>query len=180
MSKTVTRIDTVSLRPITIQDTPNIVRWRNTNSVRVNLFSQSIITEDTHIEWMHRMVETGKCHQYIIQVDEYEESRDIGTTFIKTQDQEKKIGEFGIFIGDEAARGKGYGKAATLQMLETAFQNLKYKSIYLWVYENNIVAIRTYIDAGFKFVPNTQLVQNGQVFVQMNVFADEFISSTSC
>ena len=40
----------VYLRPITLEDTENIVKWRNTNRVRKNFIYQKPFTKEGHLD----------------------------------------------------------------------------------------------------------------------------------
>lgn len=139
----------VFLRKIDIKDTSNILKWRNSKSVKNNLYSQEDLTEEQHICWLNNKVFTGLCAQYIISVIDNESSQDIGTVFIKNIDHTCHKGEFGIQIGEESARGKGYGTEATLQILRIAFDELRLNRVYLTVLSNNIAAKKSYLKAGF-------------------------------
>lgn len=141
--------ETVKLRKLAESDTANIVRWRNSPSVKCNLYSQEDITEEQHLNYFHNIVETGKCAQYIIVVEDENGSRDIGTTFIKNIDRHSNKGEFGIFIGEESARGKGYAKYAISEILRIAFDELNLHRVYLSVMADNLLAIKSYKKVGF-------------------------------
>ena len=141
----------VVLRRINASDTKNIVKWRNLGSVRVNLYTQTELTEKQQEEWLQTKVSTGLCAQYIIVVQENGAPIDIGTVFIKNIDRDSNKGEFGIFIGEEAARGKGYGKQAIRQMLAVGFGELGLNRIYLTVMADNLAAIEAYQDTGFQY-----------------------------
>lgn len=140
---------TVHLRPLAIGDTNNIVKWRNLQSVKNNLFSQAVLRPEEHMAYFNNIVQTGKCAQFIIVIDEKTGQKDIGTIFIKNIDHENHKGEYGIFIGEESARGNGYAKAATALIIEFAFKELKLNRVYLQVMEDNKNAIRVYENAGF-------------------------------
>ena len=56
----------IALRPITLEDTPLIVRWRSDPQVYGTLFRQEPITEERHRQWLREMVLSGKCDQFII------------------------------------------------------------------------------------------------------------------
>lgn len=140
----------VTLRPIDLSDTANIVKWRNSQFVKSNLFSQSDLTGEQHINYFNNVVSKGKCYQYIIEVKMNNKSLDIGTTFIKNIDMNNRKGEFGIFIGEEKARGKGYAKLAIKEILKIAFSNLQLNRCYLEVLAENQRAIHLYEKVGFK------------------------------
>ncbi|MGI5943105.1 MAG: GNAT family N-acetyltransferase [Pelotomaculaceae bacterium] len=139
----------VILRKIKASDTDNIVRWRNSDSVKRNLFTQSELTAEQHLGWLKSKVETGSCAQYIIVVSENSTNTDIGTVFIKNIDRQSNKGEFGIFIGEADARGKGYAKLATIEILKIAFEKMMLNRVFLTVMADNISGIKVYEKAGF-------------------------------
>lgn len=139
----------ISLRALSLEDTDNIVRWRNLPSVKKNLYSQAELKPEQHIAYFENVVKNGKCAQFIIVVEDDGISTDIGTIFIKNIDKSNNSGEYGIFIGEESARGKGYAKIATEQILKFGFESLGLHRIYLTVMSDNIPAIKTYENSGF-------------------------------
>ncbi|MBR3507285.1 MAG: UDP-4-amino-4,6-dideoxy-N-acetyl-beta-L-altrosamine N-acetyltransferase [Lachnospiraceae bacterium] len=138
----------VLLRQLSLADTDNIVRWRNNPSVKKNLYSQDELKHQQHISYFEKLVKTGKCAQFII-VENGENQRDIGTTFIKNIDHNNHNGEYGIFIGEDSARGKGLAVSATYETLKYGFEELKLHRIYLTVMADNVPAISTYEKVGF-------------------------------
>ncbi|MCF8009653.1 MAG: UDP-4-amino-4,6-dideoxy-N-acetyl-beta-L-altrosamine N-acetyltransferase [Halanaerobiales bacterium] len=139
----------ICLREITIQDTDNILKWRNTKDVRQNLFTRNNITKDDHLRWLENKVEKGHCIQFII--FKSDEKVDFGTVFIKNIDNSNKKGEFGIFIGENNYRGKGYGRIAAELILEYTFNHTPLNRVYLKVLEENVGAIKSYRNAGFVY-----------------------------
>ncbi len=139
----------VTLRTIELGDTDNIVKWRNVDSVKKYLYTQDELTAEQHIAYYERCVKSGKCAQFIISVRDDERYKDIGTVFIKNIDHKNHSGEYGIFIGEESARGRGYGKEATKLILRYAFGELKLHRIFLTVMCDNLQAISAYEKSGF-------------------------------
>lgn len=143
-------MSTVTLRPITLADTDNIVKWRNASFVKKNLYIQKALTNNQHIEYYHRYIESGKVYQFIIQVKSDDWNQDIGTAFLKDLDSNNHKAEFGIFIGEESALGKGFGKQATYLILQYAFESLKLNRVYLTVFADNHPAVNAYLKCGFR------------------------------
>ena len=139
----------VVLRPLSLEDTDSIVRWRNADFVKKNLYTQDELTSEQHIEYFHRFVETQKVIQFIISVQENDLSLDIGTTFLKNIDKHNKKAEYGVFIGEKDALGKGFGKIATKLTLDYAFISLDLNRVYLSVFADNVSAIKAYEKSGF-------------------------------
>ncbi len=135
----------VSLRAIKDSDTGNIVRWRNSDFVQKNFFYRETLTEKTHENWLLKVL-SGEVAQFIIEAD----GIDIGSTFLRDIDKTANKAEFGIFIGEQSALGKGYGTKACKLICEYGFQNLNLNKIYLRVFESNKGAIKSYQNAGFK------------------------------
>ena len=57
----------LTLRPITLVDTPLIVRWRNIDFVRNNFLYREKFTEEIHKHWLETKVATGEVVQFIIE-----------------------------------------------------------------------------------------------------------------
>ena len=138
----------VLLRPIALEDTPLIVKWRSLPSVYMNLYSRRPTLPSEHEAWMRGYVLTGKCAQFIIV--EKETQTPVGSVFIKNIDRSAQKGEYGIFIGEESARGKGLGSEAARLMLQYGFEALGLHRIYLSVFAYNQAAIQSYKRAGFR------------------------------
>ena len=144
---TMPRLDGTCLRPIDDEDAELIVAWRNNPLVRTNFIFQEPFTVPMHQQWMQTQVRTGKVAQFII-----EESRfggPVGSTFIRDIEVSHRKGEFGIFIGEDRARGLGVGTRATRLILDHAFSALELNKVFLRVLEDNEAAIRSYEKVGF-------------------------------
>lgn len=138
----------VILRKMEIEDAEDIVRWRNSDAVRTRFIYQELFTIESQIEWYETMVLTGKVAQMIIV--EKETGRSIGTAFIRDIDRKHRKGEYGLFIGEEVARGKGIGREVTQLMLEYGLGELGLHRIYSRVLENNEVSIRSALKGGLE------------------------------
>ncbi len=139
----------VSLRPITSEDTANIVRWRNSDSVRVNLYSQGLLTEEQHLNYYEHNIVTGKVFQYVIVAHKDNLTTDIGTVFYKNIDAHSNKAEVGIFIGESAFYGGGYGTAALKQSLNIAFTDLGLNKVYATIMEYNSSSRKIFSKVGF-------------------------------
>ena len=137
----------IVLKAITKEHTPLIVKWRNNPQVRQNFIFQDTFTEEIHNAWMDDKVASGEVVQYII----YTKPLDIaiGSVYLRDVDLEKQKAEFGIFIGEDLARGQGYGRIAAQLICQYGFQQLHLHKIMLRVFASNTGAIRSYEHAGF-------------------------------
>lgn len=138
----------IYLRKMTADDTERIVAWRNSTGVRSNFIYQELLTVQDHENWIRTKVETGKVVQMII--CEKDADRPVGSVYVRDIDMTHKKAEYGIFIGEEDAKGKGYGTIAAKLMIQYCFEELKLHRLYLRVYAENRQAIRSYEKAGFE------------------------------
>ena len=137
----------VFLRPMTYEDTDLIVAWRNSEGVRRNFIYQGLFTRESHENWIRTMVEPGKVVQMMICLTDTEEA--VGSVYIRDIDHGHHKGEYGIFIGSDACRGRGIGTAAAKLMIRYAFEELGLHRLFLRAFADNGQAIRSYEKAGF-------------------------------
>lgn len=138
----------IYLRSITYDDTDNIIRWRNHESVKRNFIYQEVFTKESHEQWLQTKVETGQVVQMIIYIGN--DNLPVGSVYLRDIDTVNRKAEYGIFIGEEQAQGKGIGTEAAHLMLDIAFEKLKLHKVYLRVFEENIAAWKSYEKAGFE------------------------------
>lgn len=138
----------ILLRPITAADTPLIVKWRNTESVRRNFIFREPFTAEMHENWLRTRVATGQVIQYII-VDR-ESGESVGSVYFRDVDRKNRSAEYGIFIGEEAARGKGLGSETARVFTEFGFEELKLHRISLRLLADNRQAEKSYQNGGFE------------------------------
>lgn len=138
----------INLRPMTYDDTDNIVKWRANKRVKNNFLFRGEITKEVHENWIKTKVETGEVVQFII--EEAESDRPIGSTYLRDINREIGKAEFGIFIGEDDAVGRGYGTEAAKLIVNYAFSNLKLHKVSLRVLDENLVAKKSYEKVGFK------------------------------
>ena len=138
----------IYLRLMTYDDTDLIVQWRNSEAVRKNFIYQALFTRESHENWIRTKVETGDVVQMII--CETGTDQPVGSVYVRDIDHTHHKAEYGIFIGEACARGKGYGTAAAKLMIRYCFEEMKLHRLYLRVYAENQQAIRSYEKAGFE------------------------------
>lgn len=140
--------DKLVIKPISSEHTSMIVKWRNNLNVRSNFIFQEPFTEEMHNAWLKNKVEQGDVVQFIV----YTKENDIpiGSVYLRDIDRVHQKAEFGIFIGEDIARGKGYGTEATKLLCQYGFKKLGLHKIMLRVFSFNQAAIKAYENAGFK------------------------------
>jgi UDP-4-amino-4,6-dideoxy-N-acetyl-beta-L-altrosamine N-acetyltransferase len=138
--------DVIYLRNMTKDDTDLIIKWRNSEEVRSRFIYQALFTRQSHEKWIETMVNTGKVVQMIICLKDGDVP--VGSVYIRDIDTTHHKGEYGIFIGEAEARGKGIGTRAA-KLTAYAFRELSLHRLFLRVFADNVRAIRSYEKAGF-------------------------------
>ncbi len=137
----------IYLRFMTHEDTDLIVAWRNSDAVRKNFIYQALFTRESHENWIRTMVDTGKVVQMII--CDSDTKKPLGSVYIRDIDRRHNKAEYGIFIGEPEARGRGVGTAAAKLMLRYCFEEEGLHRVFLRAFADNLQAIRSYEKAGF-------------------------------
>ena len=136
----------IYLQPITDEYTDKIIKWRNSENVKRYFLDREPLTPETHRAWLKNTVGTGKAVQFII----FENNgRPIGTVYLRDIDRNNRNAEFGIYIGEETERGKGYGSEALKLICDHGFEELGLHKIILRVLLSNTKAMNVYKKMGF-------------------------------
>lgn len=137
----------IYLRSITLDDTEDIVCWRNSLRVLKNFIYQAEFTKESHEEWMYNRVMTGEVVQFIICLKEND--RPVGSVYFRDIDKKNKKAEYGIFIGEDDCVGKGIGSETARLAVAYARDEMKLHKLMLRVFADNKAAVRSYEKAGF-------------------------------
>ena len=139
--------ENVFLRPITAEDTEDIVRWRNSPEVMKYFIFRETFTAQMHERWLETKVASGSVVQYII-IDKAD-GKKVGSVYLKDIDLVNESAEYGIFIGEPSARGRGLGSETAKIFTDFAFTSLELHRISLRLIASNATAQRSYENAGF-------------------------------
>lgn len=137
----------IYLRLMDEEDTDLIIRWRNTDFVRRNFIYQKPFTRQGHKAWTKEMIDTGKAVQFMIYVKDT--GKPVGSVYLRDIDHDHHKAEYGIFIGEKEALGKGFGTQAAEMMIRYGFEELKLHKVMLRVLAENLPARKSYEKAGF-------------------------------
>ena len=130
----------IYLRPINEKDGTQIVKWRNSQSVRSHCMSKAPITLESHIAFYKANVETGRYKQFIVErVDEEfgVSSYPIATVFLKDIDNYNKRCELCIFTSDDQEWNTESQSIAIMQLLDKAFNEYGMHKVYTFVFADN-------------------------------------------
>jgi N-acetylneuraminate synthase len=135
----------VTLRPLAAGDTEHILRWRARPEVASELFSDRAPTHAEHEAWFAGLQRRTDRIELVI----LDEETPVGTVGLSNIDFGAKSAEYGILIGEAAARGRGVAHTASELILEHAFGSLGLERVDLTLFADNEPARRLYQKLGF-------------------------------
>jgi diamine N-acetyltransferase len=169
----------VALGPLRRELLPTYQRWINDFATIRNLGIPPVpMTMEQEQGWYEGAVKNERTIPFTIY--EREGWTPIANTSLMDIDYRNRTAEFGILIGEGAARGKGYGTEATRLMLDYAFTALGLHSVMLGVHEYNLAGRRAYTKAGYRECGRRRQCQSmgGKLWdtIYMDCLASEFTS----
>lgn len=130
----------IYLRPVTLEDTENIVKWRNNPEISRNRFDQTKITEESNYRFFKENIETGKYIQYMVERidDDFGVcAYPIATIFLKNIDKKNSRCELGMFPScKEEWTDEGQEKAICM-ILQKAFGEYGFNKVYTSIYADH-------------------------------------------
>jgi RimJ/RimL family protein N-acetyltransferase len=168
--------DRVYLSPISMDDLEQYTKWMNEAEITDNLGLSHIV----YHEGKERKSLEDLMWGHNFSIIEKDGNRLLGNCGLSEVKQIYRKGMCGIFIGEEADRGKGYGTEALRLLLGYAFDTLNLHNIALKVFDYNEGAIACYKKVGFQEVGRRRecYFVRGRYHDQvlMDILEDEFRS----
>ena len=155
----------VYLRPVTLDDGPTIVKWRNSEHVMRHSFTKTPITIESNIAFYKANIETGKYKQFIVErVDEdfQVSSYPIASVYLKDFDCENKRCELCVFTSKDQEWNTESQSIAVKMLLKKAFEEFGMHKVYSYVF--------------YKFLDEGELLRRSGFTIEA-VLNDEAINS---
>ena len=140
----------IILRPLKIEDLEKTHKWRN--DFELTKLTQGIRfpkTLEMDREWFDNVLNDKSNRNIYFGIDEIEKNEFIGIIQLNNIDWISSNCDFGISIGSNGKRGRGYGMQAMSLLFDYAFFYLNLRKILLKVVKLNIGAIKLYQKMGF-------------------------------
>ena len=138
----------IYLRPLNLSDVnQNYLNWLNDEEV-MNGIATSNYNLASLESYVEKKIKDENIH--FLAIVYKDNNLHVGNIKLDFYDENAKVAELGLLIGNKQYWGRGLAKEACQLMINYAFDSLLYRKIYLAVYENNITAINLYKSLGFK------------------------------
>jgi UDP-2,4-diacetamido-2,4,6-trideoxy-beta-L-altropyranose hydrolase/UDP-4-amino-4,6-dideoxy-N-acetyl-beta-L-altrosamine N-acetyltransferase len=163
------KADNRTLRLLTPKDSQMILKWRNSDRVRLCMTNKEIIKPEQHEAWLNKVL-VSKNDMYFI----YEENgKPIGVVCFNDINKEKREARWGFYIGEENTQ-KGTGTRMCLKSLVYAYKELGLKVINADVFNNNLASIKLHFKLGFNVRPAEESDSNNKTYFKK--ILDETVS----
>ena len=142
----------IFLRPVTLEDGVNIVKWRNTPSVLAHCLNQKPITLESNEAFFHEYVETNIYHQFIVECLDKSfdiSSYPIATVYLKNIDETNRRCELCALASSDQEWNTDNLKVAVKMLLEKAFEEMGIHKVYSYSFYSFINEACLLKSAGF-------------------------------
>lgn len=137
----------IYFRPITVEDTDMVLRWRNGEKVVQNFIYREPISKEAHLSWLENKVNTGLVQQFII--CDKKTDNPLGSIYLQNYDEKESSVEEGIFLGEPEAFGRGIGVEATGLLVDYVFSTMPCETITARVLGYNTASRNMFEKSGF-------------------------------
>ena len=149
--------------------TDRYFQWLNDGEVTRYMVNGAVPNSSENIEAYYERMSRSPNDVLFAIVDRATETH-IGNTGIHDIDWIRRLGGFGILVGEKEYWGKGYGTEITRLIVGFAFDRLNLNKVWLGVHADHGGAVRAYEKAGFRVEGRLR-----QEMCRHGVYEDRFI-----
>jgi UDP-4-amino-4,6-dideoxy-N-acetyl-beta-L-altrosamine N-acetyltransferase len=133
------------LRPLTPDDAPTLLRWRNLPEIARYMYTDHAISPEEHAAWFDRALTRDDARYWIIAAD----GVDVGLVNLTGIDPVQRTCSWAFYIADPAARGKGTGAFTEYTILERVFSEMGFRKLSCEVLASNPAVLAMHERFGF-------------------------------
>ena len=165
----------IFLRPITEKDSVHIVKWRNSEKVLKDCMTKAPISLESHMQYYHDRVLTGKNIQFIVERVEEETglaSYPIATIYLKDVDRENNRCELCVFTSSDIEWEVESQLLAIKMILDKAFGEYGIHKVYSRVFYNEGIELLKQAGFTLESVLKSEVLINGEYhdIYRMSIF----------
>ncbi len=136
----------IDLRDLVREDGQHLFAWRREPEVNRWMSDQPPETEAGHFAWIEGLLSDPDRRGWIVTHN----GAPAGFLMLSGLTNCNRRAEWGWYIGDPDARGRGVGRAAQALGLDKAFDGLGLEKIWAEVFADNEAALKAHATAGFR------------------------------
>lgn len=159
----------VNLKPVSPADLPSLRRWRNSDEVRLNMLTQTLISPSQQRQWYERISsDDSQCHWCV-----YVNGVRAGYANLKGFEHVplgfQHQADSGLYLGQSSVRHGLLATAVSLCQLDAAFEQFKIGLIQTQVKKDNTSALKLNQMLGY------QTQTNDNYWVTLTLTASSYI-----
>ena len=136
----------IELRDLVWEDAERLFLWRREREVDRWMYQAAPTDYDLHLAWLNDMLGNPDKAGWIIE----ENGRPCGFLMLNGLADTQQRAQWGWFIGEADARGRGAGRAAQALGLDRAFFDFGLQKVWSEVLADNEAALKAQAAAGFR------------------------------
>lgn len=136
----------IELRDLAEEDCERLFLWRRRPEVARWMCGEPFGVLSEHRQWFERFRRDDDSRGYII----LQRGRPVGFLTLKGLSGSDRRAEWGWYLGEDEARGRGVGRAAQALGLDQAFGPLALHKVCAEVLADNLTALKAQTAAGFR------------------------------
>jgi UDP-4-amino-4,6-dideoxy-N-acetyl-beta-L-altrosamine N-acetyltransferase len=136
----------IDLRNLVREDSRHLAAWRREPEVNRWMSDQPPETLEGHQRWVDALMADPDRRAWIIT----RHAAPVGFLMLSGLSNCNRRAEWGWYIGDKDARGRGVGRAAQVLGLDKAFDELGLEKVWAEVLADNEAALKAQAGAGFR------------------------------
>ncbi|GGI80037.1 GNAT family N-acetyltransferase [Legionella impletisoli] len=137
----------ISLRPIISEDSDQYFKWINNEELVSYNANYKSVSRAEHQTWFDNI--QNKKDLVIFSIIFNENGQLIGSCSLRNINRQHKNAELQIRIGEMNYQNRGLGSEAVRLLVDYGFIEMQLKRIYLYVFSENIRAIKAYEKCAF-------------------------------
>jgi UDP-4-amino-4,6-dideoxy-N-acetyl-beta-L-altrosamine N-acetyltransferase len=136
----------IGFRDLVDADLERIYRWRNLPDVAANMYSDHVITPEEHARWFAGLPQRADYRYWIVTLD----SRPVGLVNLAHLDRANRRTDWGFYLAEPDAKGRGVGGFVEVQVMRVAFDELGLNKLYGEVLAFNTSALAFHERHGYR------------------------------
>ena len=136
----------IELRDLVQADAEQLFLWRREREVDRWMYQAAPTDYQLHLAWLEDVLDNPDRVGWIIE----ENGRACGFLMLKGLADSQQRAQWGWYIGEPAARGRGAGRAAQALGLDRAFFDFGLQKVWSEVLADNEAALKAQAAAGFR------------------------------
>ena len=135
----------VTVAPLSLAHAANMYRWMCDPEISRNIGLRTEPSLNKTIAWINGARENPLIEAFAAFLG----AEHVGNVVLDRIDRHLDSARLSVYIGEATARGSGVGRTAIYRTLCEGFRRLNLHKVWLTVHNQNIPAIKTYIQLGF-------------------------------